>query len=152
ARPWTPKSTQKTKAPAANMVSQYARNDLGKDKNPPGAKCRTPQVKLCSAFSESTVTPRTAQAAETFAKNRVRVFTGSGASTSTSRRLGNVASQLSTAKMPTASMVVQIIECSNRQKTARRRSGGRRALLKRMPPRPCAALYVNKNAAKRPSS
>src|SRR5205823_279747 len=49
--------------------------------------------------------------AATFARNIVRARTGNGPSTSTSRRSGNVASQLSTANKPTTSIVVAIKKC-----------------------------------------
>ena len=53
----------------------------------------------------------------------VRGRTGSGASTRTSRRSGNVESQLSTANRPTTNMVVAIMKCSMTTVKARRAGG-----------------------------
>jgi len=67
----------------------------------PKTECRKTIVRLSAVAT-----------AATLARNRVRARTGSGASTRTSRRSGNVESQLSTASSPTTSIVVAIRKCS----------------------------------------
>jgi len=59
----------------------------------------------------STVTPTADADAAILAVSRVRARIGRGNSTSTSRRSGNMESQLITANKPTASMLVEMRKC-----------------------------------------
>ena len=67
-------------------------------------------VNACNAHSEA---PSAVARAAILARNTVRARRGSGPKTRTSRRSGNVESQLSTARMPVTSMVVAIRKCSS---------------------------------------
>src|ERR1017187_44916 len=75
----------------------------------PRASGQTRPDKACKA---TVVIPSAADTAATFARKKVRGRTGNGASTRTSRRSGNVESQLSTAKRPTTSIGFKIRKCS----------------------------------------
>ena len=72
----------------------------------------TGQTRPVTACRINTVRPREAATPATFARNMARARTGKGANTKTSRRSGNVESQLSTANRPTTSIVVAIRKCS----------------------------------------
>ena len=71
------------------------------------------QITPGNPFSAAIVSPNAAATAVTLARKIVRGRRGSGASTRTSRRLGNVESHDNTANNPTTSMLVAITKCSN---------------------------------------
>src|ERR1700683_2319302 len=78
--------------------SQAGGGNVGAEANAYGA------ARLGKKFNASTVMLSAVATAVTFARNNVRARTGKGASTNTSRRSGNMDSQLNTANNPTTSM------------------------------------------------
>src|SRR5678815_4189559 len=109
--PCTASTPQKINAPAASAVIQYAKYDC-KNPDDPAAASSGGQVSPVHTLSAATVRPSAVANAAALARNSVRDRSGKGASTRTSRRLGKVESQLSTANSPTTSMVVAISICS----------------------------------------
>src|SRR5580698_6062138 len=101
--PCTASTRQNTNAPAAITVIHKDANDRGTPQNPPSEKW-SDQMGPEKMFNDTTVNPSAAPSDAAFARNSVRARTGSGPRTSTSRRSGNVESQLSTANNPTTSM------------------------------------------------
>src|SRR5262245_53351551 len=78
----------------------------------PGGARANAHAMAVRPLSNSTVMPNAAAEAAILARNSVRVGTGNGARTMTSRRSGNVASHDSTPNSPTANIVVAIKKCS----------------------------------------
>ena len=101
------------------------------------------QAMPASPWSAASVRPSALATAATFARNNVPERTGRGPSTRTSRRSGNVDSQLSTANRPTTSMVVAIRKCSTVHAPVICISGGS------APPRTLAA-HITAPTAKTP--
>lgn len=128
--PCAASTEQNRNRPAAGIVIQYARKDRCRNGSATSRRPGFSELNVNGqpipgpAFKTTIASPSPVPTAAIFARNIVRVRMGSGDSTSTSRRSGNVESQLSTAKRPTISIVVEIKKCSAVQLIVRNMASG----------------------------
>src|ERR1019366_759784 len=105
------------------MVNQYAA--MARRGSPAQAfATRMGQARPAAKFSERMATPMMVEEAASLANKMTCGVLGGGESTSASRLSGKVASQLTTAKRPTTSMMPEMCCCSAVQQISRNISGG----------------------------